>query len=221
MFPNTLPPFLWKQCTTGDPRPQGWGTFKSDVTEIKATSPLPSSGMMIMGGVWYKYYLPLRNPCCRSKGIRFEKKRICENYTLQIGRSTSISGAVAKFLPFVSFVRKAWASTQTPPSTFLEMVIRMALNTWPLLTFLCKFGWLKHVLLLGVRTLDKLLAHLTSVKIANCWSHVWEALQFGKPKLCPQVCSEAAKLSHFHLTKWQLGNFVINNSLFDLKRRAL
>ena len=84
------------------------------------------------------------------------------------------------------------------------MVIRMALNTWPLLTFFCKFGWLKHVLLLGVRTLDKLLAHLTSVKIANCWSHVWEALQFGKPKLCPQVCSEAAKLSHFHLTKWQL-----------------
>ena len=50
-------------------------------------------------------------------------------------------------------------------------------------------------LVFGVLTLDKLLAHLTSVKIANCCSHVWEALQLGKPKLCPQVCSEAAQLT--------------------------
>ena len=50
-------------------------------------------------------------------------------------------------------------------------------------------------LALGVLPLDKLLAHLTSVKIANCCSHVWEALQFGKPKLCPQVCSEAAQIT--------------------------
>ena len=57
MFPNTPPtPFLWKQCTTGDPRPKGQGTFKSDVTKIKATSPPPSTLMMIRGGggVWYK-----------------------------------------------------------------------------------------------------------------------------------------------------------------------
>ena len=45
----------------------------------------------------------------------WESVRRCENYTLQIGRSTSISGAIAKFLPFV---RKAWASTQTHLALF-------------------------------------------------------------------------------------------------------
>ena len=43
-------PFCWRRCTTGDPRPRGRGTFSSDVTGIKATSPPPSTLMMIMGG---------------------------------------------------------------------------------------------------------------------------------------------------------------------------